>query len=213
VRNPSFQRFQILSTPKANRRKDLAVEKRPVIGLDLEQSHELDVIPPSSIPRVPLSSACAPSTQESVKTLLCEATPARPGTKISPAIFGTPSHAQRKSPPRLSSMFLGAGSQNHSGLPQSPLQTRRSGKQKYLDIPTSLAQAVECTPSKEVAVHATPVKQGKPNSIAYSNPPDIIIERAGIVKTGNVSTSDIQRGRENDSIYKSLGWDDYDELP
>jgi hypothetical protein len=212
VRNTSFQGVQILSTPKGNRRKDPEVEERPFARLDLEQHHEFDVIPLSSIPRVPLSATCGPRTQESEKTLLCEATPARPDTKISPAIFGTPSTAQTNSPLRLPDMFLGAGSQNYRGLPRSPLQTRHSARQQYLDIPNSFAQTVECTPSKDVAVHATPVKQGKLNFVAYSNSRETIIEGGDIDETENTGKSDTQRGREDDSIYKSLGWDDYDEL-
>lgn len=209
MRNPSFQGVQILATPKGNRRKDLAVDKRPIVGLDLEQSHELDVIPPSSIPRIPLSTARFPSTQESEKALLCEATPARPGTKVSPAIFRTPSSGQMKLSPCISNNFLGGGLQDRHGLPQSPLQARQSGRRQYLDIPISFAQAVECTPSKPVTVHATPVKQGKLNFIAHSNPPDIVVEGAGADEIRDV---DVPRGKEDDSIYKSLGWDDYDEL-
>jgi hypothetical protein len=214
TRNPSFQGVQILSTPKGNRRKDLAVEKRPILGLDLERRHELDVIPPSSLPRAPLSVALPPSTRESEKILLCEATPVRPGTKIVSAIYGTPSHCQMNSPSRLSGIFLGAGSQNHGALPPSPFQARCSGKQQFLNIPVSFDQAIECTPSKVVAVHATPCKHGKlklTEADASSNSLNMIIEGAGIEETGNTGNSGSQRDKD-DSIYKSLGWDDYDEL-
>jgi DNA replication regulator SLD3 len=215
IRNPSFQGAQILSTPKGNRRKDLAVEKRPILGLDLEQCHELDVIPPSSLPRVPLSVPRPPSTRESEKTLLCEATPARPGIKIVSAIYGTPSHGQTNSPSRLSGISLGGGSQNYGALPPSPLQARCSGKQQFLNISVSFAQTVECTPSKVAAVHATPSKHGKLNfteADTSSNSPNIIIEGPGIEETKNTSNSGFQRDKADDSIYKSLGWDDYDEL-
>ncbi len=215
VRNPSFQGVQILSTPKGNRRKDLGIEKCPTLGLDLEQIHGLDVIPPSSLPRVPLPVPRALSTRVSEKRLFCEATPVRPGNNINPAFLGTPSRAQTKSPPRLLGMFLGAGTQNLGGLPTSPLQARRYGRQQFLDIPISFSQAVECSPSKVVAVHATPIKQGKLNFTevdACSKPPDITIEGASMVETENVGKSNVPPGGEDDSIYKSLGWDDYDEL-
>lgn len=215
IRNPSFQGVQILSTPKGNRRKDLALEKRSILGLDLEQGRELEVIPPSSIPRMPLSMEHAPNTRESGETLLCEATPARSGTRAVSVICGTPSQGQTKSSSRLSGGFLGMGSHNHDKLPPcSPLQARHPGKQQSLDIPSSFARAVESTPTKVVAVHATPSRQGKLNIIeadVSSNTLNIIIEGVGIEGIENTGKSCFQRDRD-DSIYKSLGWDDYDEF-
>ena len=112
--------------------------------------------------------------------------------------------------------FLGMGSHNHGGLPPcSPLQARHPGKQQSLDIPSSFARAVESTPTKVVAVHATPSRQGKLNIIeadASANTLNIIIEGVGIEGIENTSKSCFQRDRNDDSIYKSLGWDDYDEF-
>lgn len=215
IRNPSFPGVQILSTPKGNRRKDLAVEKRPALGLDLEQYHELDVIPPSSIPRVALSVARAPSPRESEKTFLCEATPARPGTKAFSAIYRTPSHSQTNSHSSASGIVPGAGSQNHGALPPSPLHARCSGKQQFLNIPVSFTQAAECTPSKVAAIHATPCKHGMLNFVeadASPNSLNIVIEDAVIEETENTGNSGFQRDKDDNSIYKSLGWDDYDEI-
>lgn len=214
VRNPSFQGVEILSTPKGNRRKDMTVGKHPIVGLNVEQGHDLDVIPASSIPRMPLSREHAPNTRESGETLLCEATPARSGTKAISAICGTPSQGQTKSAWRLSDGFHGMSSHNHSRIPPcSPLQARQPGKQEFLEIPSS-ARAVECTPSKVVAVHATPSRQGKLKIVeadASSNSLSITIEGIGMDGAENTSRSCFQQDRDDDSIYKSLGWD-YDEL-
>jgi hypothetical protein len=216
TRNPSFKGVQILSTPKRNRWKDTAVDKRPIVGLNLEQGHELEDIPPSSIPRMPLSRDHAPNTRKSGVTLLCEATPARSGAKAISAICRTPSQDHTKSTWRLSGGFLGMGSHNHSKIPpRSPLQARHPGKEQFLDIPSSFEQPVECTPSRVIAVHATPSRQGKLNIIevdASSNSLNITIEGIGMNGTENTSQSCFQRDRDDDSIYKSLGWDDYDEL-
>jgi DNA replication regulator SLD3 len=216
VRNTSFQGVQILSTPKGNRRKGMVVDKRLPLGLDLEHGHELEVIPPSSIPRIAPFAAHARNARESEEALLCEATPARPATRAISTICRTPSHGQTKSPSRRSSDFLGTGWQNHGRLPPcSPLQARHPGNHQFLAIPSSFSEAVECTPSKAVAVHATPSKQEKLNIIgadACCNSLNIVIEGTGIEGAKNTGKSGLQGDTNDDSIYKSLGWDDYDDL-
>lgn len=196
MRNPSFQGVQILSTPKGNRQKEATAISYPIHELTSEQDHELEVIPPSSIPRIPLSAARTANNRESEQKSLCKATPARsrPGT------------------------HLATGSQNYGGLPScSPLQAKCSRKQQLLHIPAPFAARIGCTPRKMVTVHATPCKQEKTNTLPEDAPMyslNITIEAAGMEETENTDISGVPRdgARNVNSIYKSLGWDDYDDI-
>jgi hypothetical protein len=209
VRNPSFQGVQIFSTPRGKRKKDPLVEKFPTSGLDLKYGNELDIIPLSSIPKVPLSAVRASSTQESAKTLLCEATPARPVSRINPVEFGTLSRAETDLSSYPLGILLEANSKNHDGFSPSPLQSKRSNRQQSLELLSSFSHAVECTPSKVVMVDATPVKQLRSDDRFKS---DISRDGASMDENGSLRQLDVQQSRGNISIYKSLGWDDYDEL-
>jgi DNA replication regulator SLD3 len=220
IRNPSFQDVQILSTPKGSRQKEGTKGGHHKHRLDLGRDHEVEVVPPSSLPRIPLSVARAANTRESGQTPLFKATPARsrPGSKAISAICETPSQGQATSPSRLSNRLFEKSSQNHVGLPPcSPLQAKRSSKTEFLDMPVPLARAVECTPSKLITVQATPCKQGKTNTFLADAPLNclnIVMEVPGIEEIENAGRTGIPQARGSDdiSIYKSLGWDDYDDI-
>jgi hypothetical protein len=80
-----------------------------------------------------------------------------------------------------------------------------------------LAGPIERTPSKLVTVHATPRKQGKTDILladAPLNSLNTILEAASTEEIENTGKPGLPRvrARVDDPIYKSLGWDDYDDI-
>jgi DNA replication regulator SLD3 len=219
VRNPLFQGVQILATPKGNRRKDVEVNSLPMLAPDLERDYESHVMLPSSGLRIPQSVARFANARSSGNSSTCKATPIQSRFEdiSASAVQGTPSRGQRQS--RLSDSFGGEGREYESRIPlSSPLQAREGGRQNMLGVPGLPAKELSslCTPTKLRKVQATPVKQASGINLENEDPYFTVMltplpggKHKGMEE--DVCKPHVKSG-DGDSIYKSLGWDDYDEL-
>lgn len=100
-------------------------------------------------------------------------------------------------------------------LPSSPLHVRRSSAQLFTAVPDSAAKGLTRVPSH--GIQETPVKRRQVLILDHSHPElsglgsdkenDIIGERKTLMITSSQET-----GRTEENIYKSLGWDDADDI-
>ena len=156
-------------------------------------------IPSSSLPVVPQSVA-RPSWEGLPKNPLLSALHATPTRK-------TTSQSQP------SSRLLGLPAVDYGGyLPSSPLQPRRSGQL----FATVLDSAVKDTPGPATSrgIQETPIKK-RAGTTVHGHP--ALNSRSdkendgGENKVSNVGMKTMGSSQE-ESIYKSLGWDDADDL-
>jgi hypothetical protein len=154
-------------------------------ALSTRQDMELDVIPPSSMARVPLSAVRSAHAGIPAERSFCEATPvkARAGNIPTPAILATPRPALETSDSYFSSNFGAGGLQNRGEIFATPSKSRQSSRDQMPNMPAPSAHSIGCTPQRPIAVQATPTNNG----------------------------TDLG-ALEDDPIYKALGWDDFDEL-
>jgi DNA replication regulator SLD3 len=215
VRNPSFQGVQIFSTPKGNRHKEGLSDSQPLPKMSFGHRAELEVVPPSSIPRIPLSALRSTNSRDYERTPVCKATPLREKVAVNGVSSTqiTPSEVQTKSSSNLFVGFVRKNILDEGGhAPCSPLESRHGSRQQALDVPVPFGPAVACTPTKVIAVQATPIKQTM----------DTFLEKTEFSNAiARTSRDDMMRKNQDletpeetgeDSIYKLLGWDDNDEL-
>jgi DNA replication regulator SLD3 len=161
----------------------------------------MTVIPPSSLPRFPQSVAITSLERPARKPLLSvfQATPTRKSLPAQRRVSG----------------FLGVEmADNGSYLPSSPLQQRRSSIQLFNVVPDS---AVKST-SFSHGIQETPTRQRTDAVISHShlnagqveNNEENVKVNVGTIAT--VSGTRRNNGTHEDSIYKSLGWDDGDDI-
>lgn len=155
-------------------------------------------IAPSSVPRIP----------QSVARLSSEGWSKRPSSY---SLQVTPT---RKSGPasQQTDAYLGERIADQGGfLPLSPLHQRHSSPQQFNAIPESALKMA----SKSVIEHGiqdTPIKKG--TGITHSHP---CMTTSGVEKENANGSKETGLTKavtmlQEDSIYKSLGWDDVDEL-
>ncbi|RDL41924.1 Uncharacterized protein BP5553_01903 [Venustampulla echinocandica] len=200
IRNPLFQGVQISATPKVNRVKDMLSKSQGDPFSQRPDELELDAIPASSIPKIPQSVSRDDLPRN--------------------ALF----HSVQATPTRNSSSraghFLDINSAEQISFPpSSPLHVRRSSGQLFAAIPDSVVKSPTTTTQAFFSheVQETPVKK-RPSSKgdhghfqpAFDCDKENVrkIESAA-QKTGLGQTNDT---RQEESIYKSLGWDDPDDI-
>lgn len=165
-------------------------------------SEELDLsaIPPSSLPRIP-QSVVRPSHERQVDNPLLS------------SFQATPSRKYVSASSRRSNGLLDAGTADHGGyLPPSPLQQRRSSTQIFSVVPES-AVKIPSNSTLDQGVQDTPVKR-RPNIATTHGHPNMTNsgsnkENARVLTKENVQEEKLEK---EDSIYKSLGWDDADDI-
>ncbi|RDW88863.1 hypothetical protein BP6252_00895 [Coleophoma cylindrospora] len=186
IRNPLFQGVQISATPKTKRQKDVFgdLQQQTSTFGHLEDTSP-DIIPLSSVSRIPQSAVKSSGGIGPTRNPFLDTVQATP-TKKSCGGFSR----------------LDAAGNNNSGyggcLPLSPLHARRSSAQLF---PTVLDFATPTTASSAFAVQETPVKSRADVFLQHGHPSN---EKENLTRT--VETEDLETA--NDSIYKSLGWDD-----
>lgn len=198
IRNPLFQTMQqqieISATPKANRQKDMFFVP-PQSSLERMVSEAM--IPASSVPRVPASVARGSSGASQRRNPLLSSVQATPTRKA------VPGFSQRSSMAAF----------EHGFPPSSPLHVRRSSAQLFTAVPESATRnPFAALPGLE----ETPVKKRPESASEHSHPTipsmgnDKENEKLGAT-VGTVQPRQITQGAtKDDSIYKSLGWDDDD---
>ena len=165
-------------------------------------SEEMDVtvIPPSSLSRIPQSIA-RPSHE------------GQPRSPLLSSFQATPSRKSVLASSRQADGFLGVGLADHGGIPSSPLQPRQS-VQLFNIVPES---AVKLSSNSDLfqGVQDTPIKKRPGVALTHSHPNvptsrnDKENMRSTIQETG---LREKIRTLNEDSIYKSLGWDDADDI-
>jgi DNA replication regulator SLD3 len=221
VRNPLFQSVQIIATPKAVRRKDMHSESQHLSSAKTAHSIESSFVPASSLPSISQSTTCAthllpPNENQMFASI--QATPTR----------------------RSTSSRTGAESSYGGFLPSSPLHVRRSSAQLFASVPESAHKVpsgistlygIQETPVKQrterildaepisiaftpQGVQETPVKKRVENVLGHSHP---IMPNYGSDKENEKTIlASVIRKEEvplrEESIYKSLGWDDDNDI-
>jgi DNA replication regulator SLD3 len=217
IRNPSFQGVQILSTPKGNRHKEVTPNTPPIPRLNVGQS-DMEAIPPSSLPRIPLSVTRSANAGSHEAAPRYQATPARTGHGAKPGavIQVTPCRGRPTLTSRLSNNLTALSPHGYDGVGlESPSQVRQSNKTQPHDLPVPSLQAIECTPGKRFTFQGTPIKVT--NSLVPDERTSSILltqnsQATGIENAERKDDSDAGGNRGASSIYKTLGWDDYDDL-
>lgn len=193
VRNPLFQSVQISATPKTNRQKDFMSQPQfPGSNTDYE---DIEAIPLSSLPTIP----------QSVSRFSQDRAPNR--NPLFPSIQATPT---RKAVPAFSAK---RGNDDIGGyFLSSPLHVRRSSAQLFSSVPDSAAKSSETMYSPQ-GIEETPVKR-RAGVIGHAHPPvEIGSDKENGVRSGESLGNREEFGSTNEeSIYKSLGWDDVDDL-
>lgn len=201
VRNPLFQGVQISATPKANRKKTVSSASQRSNLPKMSEEKEVIDIPPSSLPRIP-QSAAQPSREEQASNPLF------------PSFQATPTRKSVPTSSRQINGFLGLGPADYgSHLPSSPLQRRRSSVQLFNVVPES-AVKIPSSSALTQGVLDTPIKKGtgiarNHSEIACSENEKENMEEPYVEKDGQAKSIGIF---QEDSIYKSLGWDDADDI-
>jgi hypothetical protein len=165
---------------------------------------ELAIIPVSSLPRIP-QSTMRPSFEGMPKmNPLYSATQATPTRKATPGFLQT--RGDLSSAPEQD---------YHEYLPSSPLHVRRSSAQLFPAVPGSAAKGLSAFLS--YGVQETPVKPRQEIVFDHSHPglpwsgndKENNRKKEGGMEMGT-SSQDMEKKEEN--IYKSLGWDDADDI-
>ncbi|TAQ88486.1 hypothetical protein B7494_g3206 [Chlorociboria aeruginascens] len=193
VRNPLFQGVQISATPKAKRQRNIFSQPQPSnLQMPME---DMDIIPPSSLPRISQSAVHSSQGSRTMNPLLdlVQATPTRKMTAIS-----------------RSGSFLGGGTLDYGGCPSSsPSNARRPPTQPLGIVPESAIKS--CSLPSEI--QETPVKKRPEIQLGHSHPSSFDIEKGK--EEDNLRINDEMKPKtrsSEDSIYKSLGWDASDDL-
>ncbi|TVY85370.1 hypothetical protein LSUE1_G000294 [Lachnellula suecica] len=204
IRNPLFQGVQITATPRANRLTDMFTKSQPPVFPGYGEQPDLNPVPSSSFSTVP-QSVSRPSW-ESLKSsdpsmLSVQATPTRRAVSNSTRSTGG---------------FLSFSQAEQASFPpSSPLHMRRSSAQLFAAVPDS---AIKC-PSASQGIQETPIKKrydvkvqvphSHPQLVSEGNKENIEVRLAAVAE----DVVKIRSTGQEESIYKSLGWDDdIDEL-
>lgn len=202
VRNPFFQGVQISATPRMNRQKDIFSQAQHPSLSEMAEEVEMAAIPPSSLPRIPQSSA-RPSRERHSRNPLLSAVHATPTRKAMP---------QTSQPSRTS---LGVPPVDYGGyMPSSPLQPRRSSGQLFASIPDS-ALKMGSRPTMNGGIEETPVKRRAeaPQGGHCTAPTSGSDKENGQGrKTASINRVGQHVASSQEDIYKSLGWDDADDF-
>jgi DNA replication regulator SLD3 len=204
TRNPLFQGVQISATPKANRRKDVAPESQPSSLAKSIESSESAVIPVSSLPRIP-QPVSRPSYEGMPRT-----------NSLYSAIQATPTRKAAPSLPQSRGGLLSAPNHEYNTyLRSSPLHVRRSNAQLFTAVPDSAVKGLS-----GFAIHGiqeTPMKRRQETTLDHRLPESSAsgsdkendrIERGKMA----MASSSQETGGKEENIYKSLGWDDADDI-
>ena len=203
MRNPLFQRVQISATPRMNRQKDMYSQTQPPTLSDMVEEVEFAAVPSSSLPRIPQSVA-KPSWEGPTRNPLLSAVHATP-----------PRESMSQSQP--ANQFLSVPAVDYGGyLSSSPLQSRRSSGQLFAAVPDS-AVKTSSRPTMTCGIQETPVKKGAETTQLHGHPARTSgsdkENRGGRNKmVTNVGMKGTIGSSQEESIYKSLGWDDADDL-
>jgi hypothetical protein len=132
------------------------------------------------------------------------------------AIQATPTRKVVSSSSQLGGYLLSVpGHDTNAYLPSSPLHVRRSSAQLFTAIPDSAAKGLSSFSS--YGIQETPMKRRQETTVDHSHPglsgSASDKENDGIeTKEGMIASSSQESGRKEDDIYKSLGWDDPDDI-
>jgi hypothetical protein len=108
-------------------------------------------------------------------------------------------------------------SPSHDELPPSPLLARYSRKQPLLDIPLTHVTESFRSPTRAMMIQATPVKLSKEHNTRCDNSDMKSIMAIGttyVMQKQEVNENDnsLQGRIADDTVYKTLGWEDDDNL-
>ncbi|TVY37433.1 hypothetical protein LOCC1_G007360 [Lachnellula occidentalis] len=198
IRNPLFQGVQISATPKANRSTNVFAKSQPQEFPRYDEVPQQYIAPSPSMSVVPQSVSRPSRESLQLRNPLFSSVPATPTRRPLSA-----SSAQREG-------FLGINNTDQASFPpSSPLHMRRSSAQLFIVHDSAVKRPTEFSTAQ--GIQETPVKKRPEDKLQHSHPapsPGGNKENTG-VKVGVVDDgSKSSGGRQEESIYKALGWDD-----
>lgn len=185
-----------------NRQKDVFSQpQNPTLSEMVEV--ERAAIPSSSLPVIPQSVA----------------RPTREGPFRNPLLSAVQATPTRKSLPlsQPSKSLLGVPAFDYGGcLPSSPLQPRRSTGQLFAAVQDSVVKTVSFL-SVSRGIQETPIKKKAGTTPVHSHPAVVTSSSdkensRGEKKATKVGMKATIESSQEESIYKSLGWDDADDF-
>jgi len=162
---------------------------------------EIAFVPHSSLPRIPQSTS-RPSREGVVNR-----------NPLFSSVQATPTRKAANNVSR-SRGLLSVGEVDYGGCPpSSPLHVRRSSAQLFTAVPDSATKI----PSSFSGVQETPVKTKQTTNLYHNHPvePGPSSDKENELRGGSglgVGVKERTKRRSEESIYKSLGWDDADDL-
>lgn len=194
--------MQISATPRANRQKDMLSERQGQINPKIAEDVFSNATLPSSVPRIP-QSVSRPRPEEQTRNSLY-------------SIQATPTRKPVFNFVQQGNGFVDVVAAEHgSGQLLSPVQLVRSSGKLFSLAPTSVINGPPSSWSSQ-GIQETPLKKKSEAMQAHSHPglstPGCGKENVG--SRGDISAELNQGHKEanEDSIYKSLGWDDTDDI-
>ena len=186
-----------------NRQKDMFSQAQHPSPSEMVEKAGMAAIPPSSLPRIPQSSA-RPSRERLSRNPLLSAVHATPTRKAMP---------QTSQP---SSNLLGVPTIDYGVyIASSPLQPRRSSGQLFASVPDSTLK-MGPRPTLSRGVEETPVKRRAeaPQAHGHCTAPASGSDKENGQgrKTASINVVGQHLASSQEDIYKSLGWDDADDL-
>ncbi|TVY87236.1 hypothetical protein LAWI1_G007601 [Lachnellula willkommii] len=198
IRNPLFQGVQISATPKANRSTNIFAKSQPREFSGCDEVPDLYIAPSSSMSVVP-QSVSRPS-RESLQ----------PRNPLFSSIQATPTRRPLSASSKQREDFLGINSTDQASFPpSSPLHIRRSSAQLFTVHDSAVKRPADFPTAQ--GIQETPVKKRLEDKLQHSHPgpsPGGNKENVGVkIGVGNDRFKS-SGGRQEESIYKALGWDD-----
>ncbi|KAF4620089.1 hypothetical protein G7Y89_g14730 [Cudoniella acicularis] len=197
IRNPLFQGIQITATPKANRTNDVFAKLKHA---EFPGKHAASDPVPSSAPRIPQSVSRENMPGRNPFLSSVQATPSRRSLSMSSQLLGRNDMAAPQD----------------GCPPSSPLHLRRSSAQLFSSVPDS-AIKMPNTPRMSRNIQETPIKKRPEINSVHGHPEPLFDgNKENVQKTKKMpahNESEMDTGSHPDvSIYKSLGWDDVDDI-
>jgi hypothetical protein len=205
-----------MATPKGHRKKDITVEMHAISPLPLNRHSEHEIVASNGLHKTPKSIRRFTNGSKLGNENRCNVTAIRSTSegRASPKVQATPSRCQVISNASFSAKFEDHTSRRDGELPTSPLRARRFDEQSLPGALTCIAENLE-TPSRAAVIHGTPIKlsteYGAGSADSSMKPIGELESTIAIQKQEtNENESFLLSRIDDDSIYKTLGWDEDD---
>ena len=214
VYNPSSQGVQIQSTPKGNRAAGAIKGSHSIPALDLGRASSIESLPHLSVPRDARNFEQPVNTQNSEEPPFFRSTPiksiSRPLAHI--AVQATP---PRGCPSVGSSLDEDFERNPHflQELSNTSFKFSNFKNEQLIKKFEKYPQSVERMPTKPSMIQLTPIKQRE--RLVHSENSGLSkmnVLSKGVTREIEATGNHIRKYGDDECVYKSLGWNDYEDF-